>query len=315
MARGTTERSFDELASGLARGTLSRGKAIRLMGAALLGGTLASFPGAAWAAKGGKSSCAHFCQSLFGSSTPQEEQCVSQGTKGRGPCFTCTTQTGCGPNFTKPTCTVTGQTYNCSTCRCECPSGQEVCGTSCVSTSCPTGQVFDPSRCTCVAQCSDSICTTDDDCCSSICNSGTCGECRTNGGQCRSDFDCCSEICDGRQCSDCRSDGEGCNFDDDCCNGNCDGGTCASTPTCLPDDPPSRCTTDTQCCGGNCFLGFCTPRNRISCACQNGSIATCTSTDCSDATAVNQLCTDLCRDRVGSPFTGVSTCTPEGCVS
>jgi hypothetical protein len=36
MARGTTESSFDELASGLASGTLTRGKALRLMGAALL---------------------------------------------------------------------------------------------------------------------------------------------------------------------------------------------------------------------------------------------------------------------------------------
>jgi hypothetical protein len=43
MARGTTESSFDELASGLASGTLTRGKALRLMGAALLGGTLTSF--------------------------------------------------------------------------------------------------------------------------------------------------------------------------------------------------------------------------------------------------------------------------------
>jgi hypothetical protein len=39
--------SFDELASGLASGTLSRGKAIRLMGAALLGGTLGSLGGVA----------------------------------------------------------------------------------------------------------------------------------------------------------------------------------------------------------------------------------------------------------------------------
>jgi hypothetical protein len=42
MARGTTERSFDELASGLADGTLTRGRALRLMGAALVGGALAS---------------------------------------------------------------------------------------------------------------------------------------------------------------------------------------------------------------------------------------------------------------------------------
>jgi hypothetical protein len=42
--------SFDELAVGLSRGTLSRGKALRLMGAALVGGVLASIPGMAGAA-------------------------------------------------------------------------------------------------------------------------------------------------------------------------------------------------------------------------------------------------------------------------
>ena|SRR5215203_384601 len=42
MARETRESSFDELARGMASGTLSRGKALRLMGAALVGGTLAS---------------------------------------------------------------------------------------------------------------------------------------------------------------------------------------------------------------------------------------------------------------------------------
>ena len=37
MATETTESSFDELAKGLASGTLSRGKAIRWMGGVLLG--------------------------------------------------------------------------------------------------------------------------------------------------------------------------------------------------------------------------------------------------------------------------------------
>jgi hypothetical protein len=49
MATQTTERSLDELAKGLATGTLSRGKAIRWMGGALLGAALASLPGVAWA--------------------------------------------------------------------------------------------------------------------------------------------------------------------------------------------------------------------------------------------------------------------------
>ena len=46
MAPMTDDRrdgSFDELAKGLANGSISRGKALRLMGAALLGGTLTSF--------------------------------------------------------------------------------------------------------------------------------------------------------------------------------------------------------------------------------------------------------------------------------
>jgi hypothetical protein len=43
MARETSESSFDELARGLASGNITRGKVLKLMGAALLGGTLTSF--------------------------------------------------------------------------------------------------------------------------------------------------------------------------------------------------------------------------------------------------------------------------------
>jgi len=49
MATQTTERFLDDLAKGLASDTLSRGKAIRWMGGALLGAALASVPGVAWA--------------------------------------------------------------------------------------------------------------------------------------------------------------------------------------------------------------------------------------------------------------------------
>jgi hypothetical protein len=47
MAR---ENSFDELARGLAAGSVPRGKALKLMGAALVGGVLASIPRAVVAA-------------------------------------------------------------------------------------------------------------------------------------------------------------------------------------------------------------------------------------------------------------------------
>src|SRR5918994_651854 len=43
------ERSFDELAKGLANGTVSRRQVLRLLGGALFGGVLASIPGVAWA--------------------------------------------------------------------------------------------------------------------------------------------------------------------------------------------------------------------------------------------------------------------------
>ena|ERR687889_1907712 len=49
MSPEAREHSFDELTRGLANGTLSRGKALRLMGAALVGGALASIPGIALA--------------------------------------------------------------------------------------------------------------------------------------------------------------------------------------------------------------------------------------------------------------------------
>src|SRR5215211_7099050 len=49
----TRDHSFDELAKGLAKGSLSRGQALRWMGAAVLGGVLASIPGVALAQQGG----------------------------------------------------------------------------------------------------------------------------------------------------------------------------------------------------------------------------------------------------------------------
>lgn len=49
MTEEQRESSFDALAKGMASGTVSRGKALRLMGAALVGGTLAAIPGIALA--------------------------------------------------------------------------------------------------------------------------------------------------------------------------------------------------------------------------------------------------------------------------
>ena len=79
MSQDTTNRSFDELASGLASGTLSRGKALRLMGAALLGGALAFTPKVAEAAV-----TRHKCDSA-GECTKGGSCCAGTCCGGEGP--------------------------------------------------------------------------------------------------------------------------------------------------------------------------------------------------------------------------------------
>ena len=67
--------SLDELAKGLATGTLSRGKAIRLVGGALLGAALASLPGVALADGD--------CRRL-GRECRRDSQCCSKNCTRRG---------------------------------------------------------------------------------------------------------------------------------------------------------------------------------------------------------------------------------------
>ncbi len=136
--RGADYSSLDELAKGLASGTISRRKALGLMSSALLGSALASIPGVAWAAKSGNSACAKFCKQNF---PPGRErgQCISAGGRGEGPCFDdggggdgCTTPgASCLDEFggTGICCCGfdpdTGETTNCVCCA---RSGTEVCG-------------------------------------------------------------------------------------------------------------------------------------------------------------------------------------------
>jgi hypothetical protein len=86
MSKEAAERSFDELARGLANGTLSRRRALRMLSGALFGVMLASVPGVAWAARGGNSACAKFCQENFPPGRERVE-CISAGARGEGPCF------------------------------------------------------------------------------------------------------------------------------------------------------------------------------------------------------------------------------------
>jgi hypothetical protein len=112
----SVETSFDEVAKGLASGTISRRHALRWMGGALVGGVLASIPGVALAQPGGNSACAHFCTQSFPPGS-QRGQCTSQGAQGTGPCYSCTPGIGPGPNFVPPECP--GGEFNPETCECE----------------------------------------------------------------------------------------------------------------------------------------------------------------------------------------------------
>lgn len=103
-------QSFDDLARSIAGGTMPRRRALRLFGAALFGGMVASIPGVALAQQGGNRACVQFCTQEFPPG-PERRQCISQGARGEGPCHrfgccVCTTEdplasgSGCSPNVT-----------------------------------------------------------------------------------------------------------------------------------------------------------------------------------------------------------------------
>jgi hypothetical protein len=79
--------ALDELAKGLANGTISRRKALRVFGGLLAGGMLAFIPGVAWAQDWGNSACVRCCNRAFGPSekTPEGRsargECISQGAR------------------------------------------------------------------------------------------------------------------------------------------------------------------------------------------------------------------------------------------
>ena len=110
--KAVSEQSFDDLAKGLAEGNLSRGRVLRLMGSALLGGVLASVSGVAWAAppegRGrpcpkGEIICGDTC-----CSSPEDRCC-------RGVCTN-----------------VVFDRFNCGRCGNECAAGEGCCGERCV---------------------------------------------------------------------------------------------------------------------------------------------------------------------------------------
>ena len=158
MSQQTTNQSFDDLAKGLATGTLSRGKAIRWMGGALLGAALASLPGVAWANDD--------CRRL-GRECRRDSQCCSRNCIRRGDDKVC----GCpeGQRRCNDRCVnLDRNERHCGRCFNRCAEGQE-----CVDGVCE-GEVCEGELLTPVGG-GDPICSCSGFCAAScdVCPSGT----------------------------------------------------------------------------------------------------------------------------------------------
>jgi Stigma-specific protein, Stig1 len=121
MTKEAGERSFDELARGLASGSLSRRKALRLMGGLLVGGALASVPGVAWAdddrCPEGQTRCGDRCVNL----KTNERHCGSCRNRCRS------NQTCCNGNCVN----LQRSERHCGRCGNRCPEGSECVGGTC----------------------------------------------------------------------------------------------------------------------------------------------------------------------------------------
>jgi hypothetical protein len=285
------ERSFDELTRGLADGSLSRRKALRLFGGALVGSVLASIPGVALAAPP-PGTCLQ-----EGKVCKTNTQCCSQN---------CETRKGkrvCGPAVQ---CTGEGQG--------NCPQPADQClEVRCNSGFCGAVQnKQDGSGCN-----AGNACTVNDTCQAGVCTPGGARNCDDN--------DVCTvDTCDpATGCVHtpipgcCRNNAE-CDDDNACTTDTCEGniaageGVCVNTPVVCDDN--DVCTVDTCDPATGCvhtpIPGCC--RNNAECDDDNA----CTTDTCEGNIAAGEgVCVNtpvVCDD---DDVCTVDTCDPDtGCV-
>jgi Stigma-specific protein, Stig1 len=139
MAR--EESFFDELARGLADGSVTRAKALRLMGGALVGAALASVPGVAWAndrCSQGQTRCG--------------DRCVNLQTNERH-CGSCRNRCASKQTCCNGRCVNLQQNENhCGSCSNHCAAGEECVGGVCQGGGCP-GTTLTEGDCNCAFTC------------------------------------------------------------------------------------------------------------------------------------------------------------------
>jgi hypothetical protein len=254
MATQTTESSLDELAKGLATGTLSRGKAIRWMGGALLGAALASLPGMAWA---------NDCRRL-GRECRRDAQCCSRNCVRRGDHKVC----GCPEGKTRCGVRCVNLDRNerhCGECFNRCEEGEE-----CVAGECQGEGGCPPGTTECGTQCCQTgeTCLQGLACCpnAQVCGTGTSAICCPSAATCVDGFCECDDpdaLACGDQCVAC----EGGTVNSETCLCECPSGTTLIGSTCCPTAQLCGTGTSATCCqpGDTCVNG----------ACQGGEV-TCT---------------------------------------
>jgi hypothetical protein len=142
VSKETANRCFDELASGLASGSISRGRALRLMGAALVGGALASL------GIGGVAAADEECKPL-NKKCNKDAQCCSGNCEGGM----------CAP-AAPPECQEDG---DCQANQCQ----QATCNNGvCVVENVPNGTPCNADNNACTADvCTDGVCVAGEDVC------------------------------------------------------------------------------------------------------------------------------------------------------
>jgi hypothetical protein len=234
------DASLDELAKGLATGTLSRGKAIRWMGGALLGAALASVPGVAWA---------NDCRPL-GRECRRDSQCCSRNCIRRGDDKVCGCQEGqtrCGERCVN----LRTNERHCGRCSNRCTDGE------CVNGMCQSEVVCEPPTTLCGGQCVDPATFQTDP--------KNCGSC---GNACLAEQTCVEGFCRspvGGRCgsaSECQPDPgqtQGCD-----CRTATDGTSHCTISLTTPSDACTMfpgCTTQADCLLGTfCVPTFCEPQ-------------------------------------------------------